>query len=53
MKKVTLYILGSYDKRSVEVADELTIGRTDASIWSLMTVAFHAEHNHFQMVKFF
>src|SRR5262245_53934527 len=31
MKKVTLHILGSYDKRSVDVGDEITIGRTDAS----------------------
>jgi pSer/pThr/pTyr-binding forkhead associated (FHA) protein len=31
MKKVTLYIQGSYDSRTVSVEDELTIGRTDAS----------------------
>ena len=31
MKRVTLHILNPYDKRSVPVDDELTIGRTDAS----------------------
>jgi hypothetical protein len=31
MKKVTLHILSAYDKRSVEVGDELSLGRTDAS----------------------
>src|ERR1041385_807508 len=31
MKRVTLHILGPYDKRSISVDDEITIGRTDAS----------------------
>src|SRR5215468_2971163 len=31
MKKVTLQILSSYDRRSIDVGDEITIGRTDAS----------------------
>jgi pSer/pThr/pTyr-binding forkhead associated (FHA) protein len=31
MKRVTLHILNPYDKRSVPVEDELTIGRTDVS----------------------
>ena len=31
MKKVTLHILSSYDRRSIDVGDEITIGRTDAS----------------------
>ncbi|MEP7075973.1 MAG: DUF5715 family protein [Acidobacteriota bacterium] len=31
MKRITLHIQSGYGKRSVDVADELTIGRTDAS----------------------
>ena len=31
MKRVTLHIQSGYDKRSIDVADELSIGRTDAS----------------------
>jgi FHA domain-containing protein len=31
MKRVTLHIQNPYDKRSIEVGDELTVGRTDAS----------------------
>ena len=31
MKKVILHIASSYDRRSVDVGDEISIGRTDAS----------------------